>query len=176
MRKWLFLSLLTSAALVLTLIETSLPIPIAIPGARLGLSNIIILSAVVVFGFKEGLVIGTLKSMLMILLTGSVMSFFYSFFGAIASTIAMFLTYKYIRSLSLIGVSFIGAFFHNLAQVLVASFILNNLRIFIYLPLLLLLSVVTGYFVGLASKYTTKQLKRVWNESNRSYRNGRKFK
>ena len=166
MRKWLFLSLLTSIALVLTLVETSLPIPVAVPGARLGLSNIVILSVVVVFGMKEGLVIGLLKSLLLVLLTGSVTSFFYSFFGALASTIAMFYAYQYIKSLSLIGVSFIGAFFHNLAQVLVASFILSNLRIFIYLPMLLLLSVVTGYFVGLASIYLTKHLRRVWKDSN----------
>ncbi len=176
MKKWIFLSLLTSAALVLTLIESAMPLPVLIPGARLGLSNIVILSTVVVFGFKEGLAIGVLKSFLMILLTGAVMSFFYSFFGAVASTIAIYVAYKYSKSLSLIGISIIGAFFHNLAQVLVASFILNNLRIMIYLPLLLLLSVATGYFVGLASKYLTKQLNRVWAQSNRSYQNGRKFK
>ncbi len=176
MKKWIFLSLLTSAALVLTLIESAMPLPVLIPGARLGLSNIVILSTVVVFGFKEGLAIGVLKSFLMILLTGTVMSFFYSFFGAVASTIAIYVAYKYSKSLSLIGISIIGAFFHNLAQVLVASFILNNLRIMIYLPLLLLLSVATGYFVGLASKYLTKQLNRVWAQSNRSYQNGRKFK
>lgn len=176
MKKWIFLSLLTSAALVLTLIESAMPLPVLIPGARLGLSNIVILSTVVVFGFKEGLAIGVLKSFLMILLTGTVMSFFYSFFGSVASTIAIYVAYKYSKSLSLIGISIIGAFFHNLAQVLVASFILNNLRIMIYLPLLLLLSVATGYFVGLASKYLTKQLNRVWAQSNRSYQNGRKFK
>lgn len=169
MKKWVFLALLTSIALILSLIESSMPLSVAIPGARLGLSNIVILSAIVVFGWKEGLTIGVLKSILLILLTGSITSFFYSFFGALASTMAMYLAYKYLSfSLSLIGISLIGAFFHNIAQVLVASFILNNLRVIVYLPILLFLSLFTGYFVGLGSIYITKQLNRIWKEDKRS--------
>lgn len=168
MKKLINLSLLTAIALVLALIETSLPIPIPIPGAKLGLANIIILSVIVLYGLKEGLTIGILRSILMILLTGSVTSFFYSFFGALISSIMMYLFYRFVKGLSLIGVSLIGAFFHNLSQVLVAGFILGNFRIVVYLPFLLFLSIFTGYFVGVASIFLTKHLKKIIGKTDRS--------
>ena len=65
---------------------------------------------------------------------------------------------------SLIGVSIIGAVSHNFAQVSVASFVMNNFRIFSYLPFLMLIGLFTGYFVGLASIYIVKNLKKNFRE------------
>ena len=67
----------------------------------------------------------------------------------------MILAHKFLRKyLSLIGISEIGSFFHNLGQVLVACFIMKTTTILAYLPLLVILGIFTGYFVGLASIYT----------------------
>jgi uncharacterized membrane protein len=160
LNKVIFVSLLAAIGLALSVIESSIPIPIAIPGARLGLSNMVILVSLVIFGFKEAFSISMLKSILLMLVTGSVSSFFYSITGAILSSIIMFLAYKYMSDIfSLIGISILGAAAHNVAQVGVASLILNNIRVFSYLPLLLLLSLFTGYFVGLSSIYISKGLK-----------------
>lgn len=156
----IFVSLLAAIGLALSVIESSIPIPIAIPGARLGLSNMVILVSLVIFGFKEAFSISILKSILLMLVTGSVSSFFYSITGAILSSITMFLAYRYMSNIfSLIGVSILGALAHNAGQVSVAALILNNIKVFSYLPMLLLLSLFTGYFVGLASIYISKSLK-----------------
>ena len=156
----IFVSLLVAIGLALSVIESSIPIPIAIPGARLGLSNMVILVSLVIFGFKEAFSISILKSILLMLVTGSVSSFFYSITGAILSSITMFLAYRYMSNIfSLIGVSILGALAHNAGQVSVAALILNNIKVFSYLPMLLLLSLFTGYFVGLASIYISKSLK-----------------
>jgi heptaprenyl diphosphate synthase len=159
--KLIFLSLLVSIGLALSVLESAIPLPITVPGAKLGLSNMVILITLVIFGFKEALVVGMLKSIVLVLVTGSVSSFFYSFSGAVFSCFAMFIVYKYFMNVfSLIGVSIFGAVAHNIAQVSVASIMMNNSRIYSYLPILLMMSLFTGYFVGLSSIYISDNLKR----------------
>ncbi|NMA87055.1 MAG: Gx transporter family protein [Tissierellia bacterium] len=159
LKKLIFLSLLVSLGLALSLIESMMPIPFIAPGAKLGLSNIVILITLVVFGFKEALIVGMLKSFVFTLVTGSVSSLFYSLSGSILSLLAMYLILsRFSKVFSLIGVSIFGAVAHNFGQILVASLMMKNFRIFSYYPILLLTSLFTGYFVGLASIYIVKNL------------------
>lgn len=159
--KLIFISLLVAIGLALSVLESSIPLPVAIPGARLGLSNMVILVSLVIFGFKEAFTISALKSILLMLVTGNVSSFLYSITGAVLASITMYLVYRYMSKIfSLIGVSVLGAVAHNVGQVGMASFILGNIRIFSYLPLLILLSLFTGYFVGISSIYITRNLER----------------
>ena len=112
LNKIVFLSIIVSVGLGLSVLESAIPLPIMVPGARLGLSNMVVLVTLVVFGFKEGLVVSALKSIILMLITGSVSSFIYSISGAILSCIAMYLAYKYFHNIfSLIGISIIGALF-----------------------------------------------------------------
>lgn len=162
LNKMIFISILVSIGLALSVLESSIPIPIpiAMPGARLGLSNMVVLVTIVVFGFKDGIKVAMLKSAVLMLITGSISSFIYSLSGAILSCIMMYIFFRYFSTIfSLIGVSIIGAVAHNFAQVSVASAMMNNIRIYSYLPFLLLMSLFTGYFVGLASIYIVKNLK-----------------
>lgn len=161
LNKLIFLSVIVSVGLGLSVLESAIPLPIMIPGAKLGLSNMVVLVTLVVFGFKEGLTVSILKSSVLMLITGSISSFIYSLSGSILSCIAMFIAYKFFSKIfSLIGVSIIGALFHNFAQVSVASLMMNNLRIYTYLPFLMLISLFTGYFVGLASIYIVDNLRK----------------
>ncbi|MCD1146907.1 Gx transporter family protein [Peptoniphilus sp. KCTC 25270] len=161
LRKQIFLSLLVAIGVAIGFIENSIPLPIAMPGARLGLSNIVILTSIVVFGWKEGITVALLKSVLLMLVTGNVMSFFYSFAGAFLSSIFMSLFAYKVRGFSLIGVSLVGSLFHNIGQVTVAYFIVQNIGIFSYLPLLLVLGIFTGIFVGIASKILIQQMEKI---------------
>ncbi len=159
--KMIFISLLVSVGLALSVIESAIPLPIALPGAKLGLSNMVVMVTLVVFGFKEGIKVAMLKSTILMLVTGSITSFFYSLSGAILSCVVMYIFYRYFSKIfSLIGVSIAGAASHNFAQVSVAVLILNNTRIYSYLPFLLLTSLFTGYFVGLSSIYIVDNLRK----------------
>jgi heptaprenyl diphosphate synthase len=162
LKKIVFLSLLTAGALVLSIIESFMPLPFLAPGAKLGLANIVGLITLVVFGFKEALLVAILRSITFVLATGNFSSFFYSFAGALLSTIIMFIVFNYFSNyFSLIGVSIFGAIFHNIAQISVASIIMENIRIFSYLPVMLLVSLFTGYFVGLASIFISRKITRI---------------
>lgn len=160
LNKMIFISVLVSIGLALSVLESAIPLPIAMPGARLGLSNMVVLVTLVVFGFKDGIKVAMLKSTVLMLITGSISSFIYSISGAILSCILMYVFFRYLSSIfSLIGVSIVGALAHNFAQVSVASAMMNNLRIYSYLPFLMLMSLFTGYFVGLTSIYIVRNLK-----------------
>lgn len=164
LNKIIFLSVLVSVGLALGVLESAIPLPISFPGAKLGLSNMVVLVTLVVFGFKDGITVSMLKSIVLMLVTGSVSSFIYSFSGAVLSCIAMYIAYKYFSNIfSLIGVSILGALAHNFAQVTVAAIIINNLRTYTYLPFLMLTSIFSGYFVGLASSYIERNLRGSYN-------------
>lgn len=160
-REYIFLALLTTGALVLSILEGMIPLPFIAPGARLGLSNMVVLSVIVVFGFKKGFTVAILKSILVLLAAGNPIGFIYSVSGAIVSTIVMHLAYRYLSGyLSLIGVSVLGAMAHNTAQVFVAAAVLENMKILTYLPVMYIVSLFTGCFVGYAGIFIVGNLKK----------------
>lgn len=157
-RKMVLLSLLVSQALVLHIIERMLPV-IPIQGVKLGLANIISLFTIIIFGFKEAMLVVFLRTILGSFFGGGISSFLYSFTGGIISTIAMALLYKYFKNVfSLIAISVVGAVCHNIGQILVASLVVSNANLFFYLPFLLISAVITGIFIGVTVQYTMKPL------------------
>lgn len=153
------IGLLTAMALAISLIEHMIPIPVPIPGAKLGFSNMIILMTLYLYGFKSALLVGVLKSFLLMLITGSVTAFFYSLTGAVLASIGMVVSMKLLNKFSsFIGISEIGAFFHNLGQILVASVFMGNIKMLIYFPALVMMGVFTSFFVGLSVNYVANHM------------------
>ena len=163
-RHLVFIALSVALALAISLVEQMIPLPFIAPGARLGLSNIIILTSLVVFGFRDAFTVAVLKSVLLMLVTGQVSSMFYSLAGSVLSVTAMFLALRYGSNfLSMIGVSIIGACAHNIGQFIVAALVLQGTEVFLYLPVIFLLGLFTGIFVGLASDRVSGQLLKLVN-------------
>lgn len=161
-RKMVLLGILVSQALILHIIERMIPVPVPVPGIKLGLANAISLVAIILFGPKEALVVVGLRTFLGSVFGGGVSAFIYSFIGGCISTMAMAVMYKQFRSLfSLPVISVVGAVFHNIGQILVASLIVQNAKLFYYLPLLLISAVITGLFIGFAVQYTLKPMKHI---------------
>jgi len=161
-RNFTFLALLTAFAVLLSVFENIIPLPIAVPGAKLGLPNMIILSSLVVFGFKKSLAINVVRTFLVLIIIGNPISFIYSIVGAVSSLLTMYVVNKYFsKYFSLIGVSIFGAVAHNTAQVAIASLILENANIFSYLPLMYIISLFTGFFVGFSSNFIIEHLNKV---------------
>jgi heptaprenyl diphosphate synthase len=89
-------------------------------------------------------------------------SFAYSISGGILSFLAMYGVMKLLGdSISEVSVSIIGAIFHNIGQLLMASIILSNIKMIYYLPFLMLSAVATGLIVGLTGKILIKYLKKI---------------
>ena len=77
-KKVVLISLFVSVALIVSLLEYYIPIPI--PNVRLGLSNIIIINSILLFSFKEAFFISFLKAILLVIILGNPIIFIYNFY------------------------------------------------------------------------------------------------
>ena len=153
-KKMVFLGLMVGYSLVLYILETYIPNPFMVffPGAKLGLTNIVTLIALLIFGLKETFIIVTVRVILSSIFAGPMTYLLFSIGGAYLSLILMSIASK-TKRFSTIAISIVGAIGHNIGQLLVASMIVQNINMIGYLPFMLIASLVTGIFVGLVSKY-----------------------
>ncbi|MBP2649615.1 MAG: Heptaprenyl diphosphate synthase component [Firmicutes bacterium] len=161
-RRMIILGLFVAIAGVLHAVECWVPLPLPIPGVKLGLANIVALAVIELYGWRDALVISILRVFLGTLLAGVIFgpAFIMSFAGAVASTLAMAVGCKYLRSklFSLVGISVIGALVHNIAQLSIAAVLVVSSGVFWFLPYLVLFSVPTGVVTGVGVTYFFRKL------------------
>ncbi len=166
-----YLAVLITFAVVIHTVESALPLPMPVPGVRLGLANIITLLTLIMFGLRSGLLIAILRSVLGSLFVGGFLGFGFwlSITAGVTSclTMALVLLLQKKGLVSLISVSVLGAAVHNLTQLGLASLIIANPDLLIgYYPLLLLLSVPTGIFTGITANFLEGVTRRMFKNNN----------
>ena len=137
------IGLFTAMALLLSCIENLLPFRTGIPGIKLGIANLIIVIAFYFLPSREVLSISLLRVFFLSIFSGSPFTAVFSLTGAIASFLAMYISYRR-NSFSPAGISIIGGVTHNLAQLLISALLLNTPAFLWYSPVLLLSGTVTG--------------------------------
>ena len=160
-RKLVLISLLIALGIIMHAVETMIPMSAFVPGARLGLANIVSLIGLVLFGFKAGLQILLFRIILGSLIMGTFMtiSFYLSITGGLLAYLLMSMFFVLCgNKFSIFGVSVLGAVFHNIGQILMAYSIIESTGLFYYLPYLTLLAVPTGLGVGFAAHFTANHL------------------
>ncbi len=164
-RRLALLGILTAIAIAIHSLEAMLPMPLPVPGVKLGLANAVTLLALVLLGGRMALKVAVVRVLLSSLIFGSFLSlpFFLSLGGGLSASLIMILCYRYIKGLSIIGVSLAGALMHNLAQLAVAGFIMGRGEIIYYLPVLLISAIPMGFIIGLSVKYLQAPLKKILN-------------
>ena len=157
-KKVILISLFVSVALIVSLLEYYIPIPI--PNVRLGLSNIIIINSILLFGFKETFFISFLKAILLVIILGNPISFIYNFSAGFTSIVTMYILNKFCsKYLSLIVISVLGSVSHVMVQILVSMVLLNTRTLINFIPFLGIIGVFTGILVGIISNYMYKILR-----------------
>ena len=146
-----YLSLLIAIAIILGYLETFIPINFGIPGAKLGLANLIGLIALYRFGFRDALIITLLR----VFIIASVFTNYYMFLYSLSLVIMVLLKKTKLFSTLIISIS--GAIFHNLGQILVAL-IFYGFNIIYYLPYLIILSLITGSVIGILGQIILAKL------------------
>lgn len=152
-RKPALLGLLTAVALTIFLVEAQLPSVLPMPGVKLGLANIVTVFTVFALGPGEGILVLAARIFLGAVFCGNFSSILYSAAGgacAIAVTIALrrILTRK-----QLFVAGCLGAMSHSVGQIAMAALVLGTASVFVYLPVLLTVSLVTGLFTGLCAQF-----------------------
>lgn len=149
--KTAYIGIFLSLALICSYIETLIPIPLGIPGVKLGLTNIVVVLTLYLIGEKEAITINILRIILVGFLFGNLFSIIYSLAGGILSFVIMLIMKKTNR-FKCISVSVAGGIFHNIGQILIASIIVENYNILYYIPILLLAGILTGFVIGILSQ------------------------
>lgn len=149
---------MVALAMILSYVEMQLPAFVAIPGVKLGLTNIVVIVALYKMGDKSALFINVVRIAAISVLFGTLMSFAFSFTGGMLSTLVMILLKK-TDKFSTVGVSVSGGIAHNIGQILAAMLLLNTRAIIWYLPVLWLSGIISGLLIGLIGALTVKRIR-----------------
>ena len=154
-----FFGILVALAFTLSYLESLIPFNFGVPGIKLGLANLVVVTALYLYGIKAALPIALIRIVLAGLTFGNVNSLLYSLGGGLLSLLIMWAVKN--TKLSVIGVSVLGGVTHNIGQIAVAALMMNTVRIVYYLPVLLVAGTVTGFLIGTAASLTNKRLSKI---------------
>lgn len=150
---------LVTLALVASYVETLIPISLGVPGAKIGLANLITIVALFLMGWKDAFAISIIRIVLAGFLFGNLFAIFYSLAGALLSLLIMMLLKK--LEFGTVAVSCAGGVAHNIGQISFAALLVENSRLFYYLPILLIAGVLAGIVIGIIGGELIKRLKGV---------------
>ena len=150
-------AILAALAMILSYVEAMVPMPVPIPGIKLGLDNLVILLAIYRLGFKYALAINCIRIFVTGLLFTGVFGILYSLAGGLLSLLVMYLLYR-TEIFSMVGVSMAGGVAHNLGQLLTACLIMSNIRLMSYFAVLLFAGIGSGILMGIVAWLVCQRL------------------
>lgn len=149
-QKAAYFGVFTALALIFSYVETLIPVNFGIPGAKLGLANLIIVIFLYKTNWREALLLSVVRIVLFGFIFGNLFAILYSLAGGILSLAVMALLQKS-GKFSVIGVSIAGGASHNVGQLIVAMIVVETYQVGYYLPVLLVAGVITGALIGIIS-------------------------
>lgn len=152
------ISMLIALAIIFSYVEVLIPISIGIPGIKMGLANIVIVIALYSLNLGDVWMISIIRIFIIGIMFSNFMSIAYSLSGAVVSLTIMAIIKKS-NILGIMGTSIIGGVSHNIAQLLVAMFVVSNKVVLYYMPVLIIAGVITGAMIGILSQRVVNILK-----------------
>ncbi|MDR0851997.1 MAG: Gx transporter family protein [Clostridiales Family XIII bacterium] len=140
-------AVLTAVALVLSYLESLIPLPVPVPGVKLGFANIAVLSALYLLGGRGAFAVNIIRILLAGLMFTGFSAMLYALAGGILGVLVMILL-KRTGLFSVFGVSVGGATAHIAGQLSLAVLVTHTVSIFMLLPALLISAVLSGLLIG----------------------------
>ena len=151
--------LFAALAILMGYVEMLIPLPLLVPGMKLGLANVIIVIVLYHMDTKSAFFISLVRVLMSGLLFQGFAGLLYPLAGALLSLGVMALLKK-TGKVSITGVSVMGGVFHNVGQIIVAAAVVENIKMAYYLPFLLVTGVVTGFVIGAVARLALGYLQR----------------
>ena len=151
-----YFGVFTALALILSYVETLIPISFGVPGIKLGLANLVIVIVLYTYGGREALLLSVTRILLSGFLFGSLSMIFYSLAGGVLS-LAVMVFQRRLGGFSVQGISMAGGVFHNIGQLLLAMVVVETYQVGYYVPVLLISGLVTGLVIGVISGEVLKR-------------------
>lgn len=156
--KMVKISLLLAIALIINYLESLVPLPIPLPGVKIGLANCIGLVVLCLYTEKDYILFNILKVFMVALLrSGFGSAFFIGLSGTLLSTLFTLLVYRFSKA-SIYGLSVVGAVFHSLGQVLMVMLLYSNVYMINYLVILEITSIISGVITAFIASVTLQKL------------------
>ena len=149
-----YFGIFTALALILGYVELLIPIHFGIPGAKLGLANLITILVLYKMGWKEAFLLSVARVVLGGFIFSNLFSILYSLAGGILSLIVMGILKK-TGKFTVVGVSVCGGVF----QLAVAMAVVQTYEVGYYFPVLLIAGLLTGMLIGMISAEVLKRTK-----------------
>ena len=150
---------LIALAMVLSYVETLIPLPMLVPGAKLGLANLVTVVGLFLVGIAGTVCITVFRVVLAGLTFGNVYSMAYGLSGSFLSLFVM-ASVKKSGLFGQTGISVLGGIAHNIGQLTFAAFLVRTAGVFSYLPMLLAAGCIAGTVIGLLGGILTKRLEK----------------
>ncbi|MFI3238173.1 MAG: Gx transporter family protein [Lachnospiraceae bacterium] len=145
-------------AMIFSYVEMLIPFNFGIPGMKLGLANLIVVVVLYKMNYKDAYIVSIIRVVLVGMLFGNLASIAFSLSGCLLSLTIMCIMHK-LDVLSILGVSMIGAVFHNIGQILMAMLVVSSFSVVYYLPVLLVAGIITGLVIGIIAREMLKRIK-----------------
>ena len=160
-RQLIRLGLIGSIALILFVLEAL--VPRVLPWMKLGLGNLAILLALLLYGFTAALAVSIVKLLVGGLISGSLGGPAFIIGGGAGMASLLFMTG--VRGImpgvfSPIGLSILGALIHQLTQLVLASYLyVGQGGLFALVHLFLIWGLISGAVIGLLAHWTLEKVR-----------------
>lgn len=161
-RKLTQMAMLTAIALTIFMIEAQIPALVPIPGIKLGLANIVTVFAVFTMGPKEAASVLFVRIFLGAVFAGNFGTILYSGAGGLCAILVTIGLRKILNHQQLWVAGALSAIGHSIGQMAAAIAITATPALVVYLPVMILCSVITGLFTGLCAQLLLNRGKDVW--------------
>ena len=161
-RKLTILSMLTAIALTIFMVEAQIPPLTPVPGIKMGLSNIITVFIVFAIGPKEAAAVLFVRIFLGAVFAGNFSTIFYSGAGGLCAILVTILLRKILTNKQLWVAGVCGAIAHSIGQMAMAIAVSRTPGLIVYLPMMIVCSIITGIFTGLCAQFVLNRGKQIW--------------
>ena len=152
-KKLTLLSLLTAIALTIFMVEAQIPALVPIPGIKMGLANIVTVFVVFAIGSKEAAAVLFARIFLGAVFAGNFSTILYSAAGGGCAIAVTVLLKKILTKKQLWVAGALGAIAHSVGQMAMAITITATPGLIAYLPVMIVVSIITGTFTGLCAQF-----------------------
>ena len=161
-KKLTLMALLSAIALTIFVVEAQIPALVPIPGIKLGLANIVTVFAVFTIGSWEAALILAVRIFLGAVFAGNFSTIFYSLAGGALAILVTILLKRILTMKQLWVAGAFGAIAHSIGQMAMAVLLTGTPGLLIYLPVMILCSIITGTFTGLCAQVLLNRGDRLW--------------
>lgn len=146
-RRAALMGALTALALIAGYLEVLVPLPVTIPGVKLGLGNAVVLFAIARLGARPAVWLMLAKVLCSTILFSNPQMLAFSLAGGILSWAAMALAWRS-GLFSIVATSLLGGMAHNAGQLLMVALLLSPQVALVNAPVLAVTGAVAGIAIG----------------------------